>query len=560
MNKKVLTLCAAMLLCGSSLMPVYADAVNLSSLEGKAGIELSAGRMTLTGDYKLTDQKDYLLLDEDNFVLDGDGYTFTGHIVITGKNVTVQNLHVDYKNVFAANENGTVAVNKTAITVIADGVIIDNCVINCSTEHWLANGITVFPTSTDAEITITNTTINNANQAVGGDWATGIQIVEGYVLSGTGLSGATGSSASELTKFDVADLVSEESGNKIFHAATDIAYTNWESTGVTKAIQVSPDYDEKTGKLKNTEAIENAITGSDKETNFIFKGSVNTLLDILKDSDLNSAEVAVQCTGDADGKGAGNVLFGTATNPDNGLGAVINGIVPAVDKVGDYELIESPSTSQYGLLIITDTNGDPWIVSQEEGATSAKSEQVESIDLADYVHADKALWKMESYTTASGEYQYKFVNKLGEELKGTNIADGIFAPKGNAPYSEYGVVLEDFNTADTYYSYALYKTEDNYFTADQLIDRYGDYFTLDITYKNDKDKDVDVTGEFEGQLYPVISVSYRAGEPTYVDASTQTSFMLVNEKGNIIVIDKKDPQYTAPTAHGYVFRDIHLIV
>ena len=167
MNKKVLTLCAAMLLCGSSLMPVYADAVNLSSLEGKAGIELSAGRMTLTGDYKLTDQKDYLLLDEDNFVLDGDGYTFTGHIVITGKNVTVQNLHVDYKNVFTANENenGTVAVNKTAITVIADGVTINNCVIDCSTEYWLANGITVFPTSTDAEITITNTTINNANQS-----------------------------------------------------------------------------------------------------------------------------------------------------------------------------------------------------------------------------------------------------------------------------------------------------------------------------------------------------------------------------------------------------------
>ena len=554
MNKKVLTLCAAMLLCGSSLMPVYAGAVNLSSLEGKAGIELSAGRMTLTGNYKLTDQKDYLLLDEDNFVLDGDGYTFTGHIVITGKNVTVQNLHIDYKNVFTADEDGTVAVNKTAITVIADGVTINNCVIDCSTDHWLANAITVFPTSADAKISITNTEINDADQNAGGDWATAIQVVEGYELSKTGMTGATGSSASKLTNFDVADLVSEESGNKIFHAATDIAYTNWESTGVTKAIQVSPDYDEKTGKLKNAEAIENAITGSDKETNFIFKGSINTLLDILKDSDLSSAEVAVQCTGDADGKGAGNILYGEATNPDNGLAAIINGVKTLDEKVFDLPLIKNVDANENNsyLLIQKSASGDNNVIYSDANGDVTYTEATAEV-LEKAATDPNYLWAAFENTDLDGNYTIYFENKAGVKFFAADNKTVNNVPYLNGvPLAKSGTGLS--GTEARYYG--LYNVVDNHFTANELTKRYGKYFTLAITYKNDKNKDVDVTGEFKGQLHPVSSVSYKNGEATYNNATTQTSFMLVNEEGNIIVIDTKDPQYTAPTAHGYVFTTI----
>ena len=554
MNKKVLTVCAAMLLCGSSLMPVYAEAVDLSSLENVPGIELSAGRMTLSTDYVLADQKDYLLLDEDNFILDGQGNTFTGHIVITGKNVTVRDLHIDYKNVFTADEDGTVAVNKTAITVIADGVTINNCVIDCSTDHWLANAITVFPTSADAKISITNTEINNADQNVNGDWATAIQVVEGYELSGTGMTDATGSSASKLTNFDAADLVSEESGNKIYHAATDIAYTNWESTGVTKAIQVSPDYDEETGKLKNAEAIENAITGSDKETNFIFKGSVNTLFDILKDADLSSAEVAVQCTGDADGEGAGNILYGDATNPDNGLAAIVNGVNMLDEKVFDLPLIKNIDANKDHsyLLIQKSASGDNNVIySDENGDVTYTEATAEVLERA--ATNPNYLWAAFENTDLDGNYTIYFENKAGIKFA---AADNKTV--NNVPYLN-GVPLAKSGTGlsgtETRY-YGLYNVVDNYFAAEDLIDRYGDYFTLAITYKNDKNKDVDVTGEFKGQLRPVTAVTYSNGQATYTDATTQESFMLVNEKGEIIVIDRKNPEYTAPTEHGYTFTTI----
>ena len=547
MNKKVLTLCAAMLLCGSSLMPVYAGAVDLSSLKGEAGIELSAGRMTLTSDYELTDQKDYLLLDEDNFVLDGNGYTFTGRIVVTGNHVTIKNVVFDYTNVFKHNvpgEDGTVSINKNAITVISEGATIENCKITCKAEdeHYLANGITILPTSEDAEFLIKNNTIINANAIVGQWPASGIQIVEGSANSG--LEGASASVA--LKDFNVAESIV---GNTFENVATDYAYTTWnteKSDEYFKVIQVAPIYED--GKLANASAITKAVTNAVENASVTFKGTAEQLSEALGTTEVTN-DVAVVCEGS-------NVLFGDATNPDNGQNAVVNGIKPAVEKVDDHELIESPSANQYGLLILTDNNGEPWIVSQETGK-NAESEQVKTIDLAKYVDDNKALWKIEEYKTASGDYQYKFKNKAGEYLKGSNITDGIFTPKGNAPYSKYGVVLEDFNTADTYYSYALYKTTDNYFQASQLTKRYGKYFTLAITYKNDKNKDVDVTGEFKGQLHPVKAVSYYNGEPTYEQpADNATNFMLVNEEGNIIVIDTKDPQYTAPTAHGYVFTTI----
>ena len=287
----------------------------------------------------------------------------------------------------------------------------------------------------------------------------------------------------------------------------------------------------------------------------IFKGTAEEFVKIFGSTSASSKNVAVQCTGDENGKGAANVLFGTATNPDNGLVALINGVKPALEEVQGHKLMENPAG--YGLLIMTDANNQPWIVSQDKGET-ATSTQVSTIDLKDYEDADEALWKIQHSVTATGEHQYKFVNKLDEELKpsNANIENNVFIPKGNAQYSKYGVVLEDINTADTYYSYALYKTADKYFTGDDLIKRYGDYFTLGITYKNDKNKDVDVTGVFEGQLRPVTEVTYSNGQAEYTDATTQKEFMLVNEKGNIIVIDTKAPLFEAPSDHGYAFTTI----
>ena len=551
MNKKVLTLCAAMLLCGSSLMPVYADAVKPSSLENEVGIEVSSGKMVLTDKYELANQKDYLLLDEDNFVLDGQYNTFVGHIVITGKNVTVQNLHIDYKNVFTADEDGTVTENKTAISIMSDGATIENCVIKCTAGDWLANAITILPTSVDAKFTIKNNQIYDADAEVNGWSASGIQIVEGH--KNTYLEEITEKSA-RLKDFNIAESIV---GNTFENVATDYSYSDWTNgNGTIKAVQVTPIV--VNGEIKNKKAIQGAVASAAKNAEVIFNGTTEQFIEALGETKVTN-DVAVQCIGDKNGEGAGNVLFGNATNPDNGNDAMNAEIAPAVKNLYGYKMMETPSGK--GLLALT-AGTDTYLVVKEKGENAALVKIESAASLEKYVHNNDALWTMKHYETAGGQHQYKFVNGNNEELKanGTSVdpdaANGTFISKGNAPYGQYGVVLP--NVVDgNYWSYALYETADNYFQASQLTKRYGKYFTLAITYKNDKNKDVDVTGEFKGQLHPVKAVSYYNGEPIYEQpADNATSFMLVNEEGNIIVIDTKDPQYTAPTAHGYVFTTI----
>ena len=167
MNKKFSTLVATLLLSGA-LFTLNA-ATSLTDFDALAGVELAAdgNSLKLTDNVVLENQKDYLLIDKDNFVLDGNGKELTGHVVITGKNVTVKNLTINFKNTFAEGEDGTVAVNKTAITVIADGVTLEGNTINGSTNHFLVNGITVFPTGNKGKIVVKNNTIKKADGVVG---------------------------------------------------------------------------------------------------------------------------------------------------------------------------------------------------------------------------------------------------------------------------------------------------------------------------------------------------------------------------------------------------------
>ena len=104
--------------------------------------------------------------------------------------------------------------------------------------------------------------------------------------------------------------------------------------------------------------------------------------------------------------------------------------------------------------------------------------------------------------------------------------------------------------------FGLGQLQEAYISANTLIKRYGDYFTLDITYKNDKNKDVDLTGVFDGQLRPVRSVTYYNGSVDYVDAQAETDFMLVNEEGNIIVIDTEKPLHVGSSNIGYAFTTL----
>ena len=100
MNKKVLTLCAAMLLYGSSLVSVYAESVPIKDWNPETVVK-GTNSATLTGNVTFGDQKNYVLIDQDNYVLDGAGHKLTGHLVVTGSHVTIKNLTIDYKNTFS---------------------------------------------------------------------------------------------------------------------------------------------------------------------------------------------------------------------------------------------------------------------------------------------------------------------------------------------------------------------------------------------------------------------------------------------------------------------------
>ena len=119
-----------------------------------------------------------------------------------------------------------------------------------------------------------------------------------------------------------------------------------------------------------------------------------------------------------------------------------------------------------------------------------------------------------------------------------------------------GKTLKAVPTVGQATQFGLGQLQEAYISANTLIARYGDYFTLDITYKNDKNKDVDLTGKFKGQLRPVRSVSYYNGKANYEDAQAELDFMLVNEAGDIIVIDTKNPTYVGTKEIGYEFTTL----
>ncbi len=545
MNKKVLTLCAAMLLSGS-LVTIEAAQKLPTDTDFKDKIEfVDNGKViNFTEDVTLS-PGDYLVITDSHVTVKGNQKTLNGRLVIKGEDVTVDGLII--KNDVSVNSG---SFTKNAISIVASTVTLKNNRIYCSVsgtgKSLMANGVVIFPTKETVNYVAENNIVYNANVVTGEDASAALLIAENITPTGE-------STASKpITDFDISALAS---GFEFENCGSDYVYANFGSSKQEyKQVQVKPIY--KDGKLQNTVEVNDILKYGTSTTEAIFKGTAEEFQESLTTS-TEGKNVAVQCTGDSEGEGAANVLFGTATNPDNGLAALINDVKPALEEVEGYKLIESPAADQYGLLMITAADNSAYIVSQDKGQ-KASSTPVSTIDLKDYEDADKALWKIQHFVTATGEHQYKFVNKLDEELNpsNTNIENNVFLPKGNAPYSKYGVVLEDINanSTTTYYSFALYKTADKYFTGDELIKRYGDYFTLGITYKNDKDKDVDVTGVFAGQLRPAKAVEYKNGEITITKAGDAEEFMLVNEKNEIIVIDLNNPLHQGSTTYGYAFK------
>ena len=587
MNKKVLTLCAGFLLTGSLFNAM--DAINVTT---QAELEALIENQVLTlpkGDNELTfgpgvfsiPNYRYLIVNSKDVMISGTPGTTTvkGRFVLANEGITVKDLTIENEPItekeladwtYPAND-WSLYYNKTAISVLANSATITNNKIQQkvteeSCENALVNGITLYPSSPTVDYKVTGNEIEANKATVDRAWtSTAIQLVGESTVTAIGETVASYESAD-------ADIDALEAfGNNTFgkcdvdiadYVVTDPTAASSEGYCTYEAVQVTPIMENGQISENSKAAIKDAITNSNANSGVVINADVETVKAFLDELTITN-DVAVQCTGDPEtGEGAGNVLYGNATKPDNEYPTEVVGINPALASVDGHELVANPEADKYYLLIMTGGDGSSYIVYTENG--KATSKKVESV--AEYVHDESALWKMESSTSLSGGYEYMFINKKDETMMASasdnaNAKKGVFVSRNGLAYGKEGVILLDVNdTKDTenYYSYALYKTTDNYFAAEDLTERYGKYFTLAISYEDEKEKSHDVTGEFKGQLHPIAEVTYSNGEPTYKPAAdAATSFMLVNEEGNIIVIDTKDPQYTVEgEKHGYIFTTI----
>ncbi|OUO55576.1 hypothetical protein B5F77_01615 [Parabacteroides sp. An277] len=542
MNKKVLTLCAAMLLTGS-----LATIEAASKLPANVpGIELTENGAVITINEDVDLGNDYLLISTPNVKIVGENEaTLKGRIVINAENVTVENLKILLKN-----EASEFSAYKNAITVVASSVTLRGNVITCeaSKNGYMANGISIFPTAETTNFVVDRNTFNGFKVVAKTDGSTSAALLVSEGLKKFDLDGSEDGIAAVTTKalkgFDITSL----GVNTYNDCGVDYTYASFDKSykQTNKQIQVEPIYDN--GKLLNESAIKEMVTKSDKNTVAIFRGTSEEFVKIFGTT-VKNANVAIQCTEDKT-----NVLFGTATNPDNEYATIINGVKLLDEKVFSLPLVKKVDANKDNsyLLIQKSASGDNNVIYSDKDGNVTYIEATAEV-LEEAATNSNYLWAAYENTDLDGNYTIYFKNKAGVTFSATDkkTVNNVSYLNG-VPLAISGA---DLSGTETRY-YGLYQVADKYFQANDLIDRYGDYFTLDITYKNDKDKDVDVTGEFEGQLYPVTEVTYSNGKAKYTDASDEINFMLVNEKGNIIVIDKKNPQYTAPNAHGYVFTTI----
>ena len=617
MNKKVLTLCAAMLLSGSSLVSVYASDFattanslsgkwqkEVSVLQGRSGISLSEGKLTLTENAGFEDQKNFLLINEDDYVFDGQNHTWKGRIVVTGKNVTIKNLNIEYLNAMTADDDGTVIENKSAITVFESSVNIENCTISCSVlegyeERYMANGITLYPLSATPEYQITKTTIKNASSINPGDdtWPAapsfGVQIL-GNLKDEIGNGFTYFQSPTVDTSAKISDF-SKCTFDVIYdNCATDFGYI--EVTGSVNAgagvydvedyknVIVTPNYDDA-GEVTNKAAIKKAITKAVEGATVKFTGTGHDLMVVLNGEDLAGSSAAVQCTDKV-------MLIGDASAPEGNTlpTEIVDVTTPIVAPIQDVEWGEYTSDKADGksLNVVLIHQGKAVKATQESDGTVDYS-------LGDYrpSSTDKANLPSQYHFTLTpvevqpNKYELRLVDSFGkyfevnskyvfveninvtydadakvfkydnQELKDSPIAtELVLKTEKGFVYATSATVFTDTQTQSDAQKFGTAKISKAYMYAKDLLKRYGEYFTLEIEYDKDGDgeNDTDLTDIFAGELTPVQWTGYSAGTTWYELAEPYAqSFMLINEKNEILALtaDPKETWSSGTTVHAY---------
>ena len=311
-----------------------------------------------------------------------------------------------------------------------------------------------------------------------------------------------------------------------------------------------------------TKAIGTGLEGKDTPTDdclWIYEGGV------LKNYTDNSKYLTVNADGDVVASNSPvSVTFanGVLTAEGNNAGVILaNTSTPL-----PYDGPEFTAVSEGTFVVLYGTNG----------AYSADGEFQAYIP----ENSEKTVWTLEVKETTQGtnivrllnggkclEVDQKWVEVVdvdGNTIYNSNDKKIEFPTNGqillkagdNYVYINSNGELKTTSQINQANTFGLGQIQVAHISAGELISRYGDHFTLKITYKNEYQKDVDITGVFSGNLRPCI-VSYVNGQATYdYDIKGRTSFMLVNEKGNIIAVDKNKPLLAGKGEYGYSFITI----
>ena len=320
--------------------------------------------------------------------------------------------------------------------------IIDNTITCEGVGENMANGISVFPLSADAKFEIKGNTIKSAN-SVSGDWQSCAIIIAEGVSNKTSLFEGT---SATLKDFDVASI----SDNTFEKCAADynyVAFSNDNRDAENKALKVVPLAGED--GLANKAFIKSLVEDAAKNSVNIFDGTVEELQAALANEEINGNS-AVQCLGDAEGNGKGNVLFGDAENPDNGMDAVVADVAQFVDEDGKtitnlfgYEFL-AKADNNYNMLIIK-TN-DKYYAVTVGGKRGFLLVEVTENNISSLSKSETSLWKTTTGSNPVGKIYYSFESQAKDAndkpitfVMGDN--DGVFYPANVGATYNNGVVF-----------------------------------------------------------------------------------------------------------------------
>ena len=582
MNKKFSTLLLGALLAGAF---TTANAERVTTQKEFVAL-IKNGVLTLNddelvfaaGDYKVpfyahhsngTQGGEYVIVNTANLKITGEeGAVITGRLAITAENVTVSGL--DFINngleeVTNPASDASIGVNKSSISVFANKVTITNNDFirgDIDATNMSLQGIELMPKEADVEYSISGNTFTGFTDVVpGADGviypAYAVSLDESYEMGGSQgymklyLGGVIeGYKSASDVKFDAATMVAN---NTFEGCAFDYATINEPDNANTPNsklydyAQVTPIKD-NSGKILNAANIAALVNNAVDDAVVVFNGKAEDFNKAVENKVITEgANVAVVCND-------GNVLYGTAENPDNGQSAVVADVKPVEDIFAGYELLESIN-SDYNLLVLrSDNNGEYYVVTIEND--KAKAVQVTGKNatksISDFATESAALWQVTESADLDGNVYYSFKNQDGDQLKSVKATspnedptglDGRFFSANNAKYNN-GVVLSvdgfELNEGNKNY-FGLYEAGKNVLTVGNLNYFEQDGFSVTIKYQDADGKFTkeDIAGnEFVGHLTPM---KWDSSKEEFVEApAAEKEFYLKNADGEYIVVNAKD--------------------